>query len=61
MTRRPPITIFLCAALGLVLGLLAHQLQSPHLPMMNYCGVLAFASLGASLGCLVCEPMKGHR
>lgn len=45
--------VLMCAAGGLVFGLLAYQMQSPHVPMMNSCGVLAFASMGASLGCLV--------
>jgi hypothetical protein len=45
--------ILLCAVGGLLLGLLAYQCQSPHLPMMNSCGVLAFVSMGASLGCLI--------
>jgi hypothetical protein len=48
--------ILMCAAAGLLLGLLAYQTQSPHLPMMNYCGVLAFASMGASVGCLFSQP-----
>lgn len=51
-------TIFLCAAAGLLLGLLLYGTQSPRVPMMNYCGVLAFLSMGASLGCLASEPVK---
>ena len=53
--------IFLCAVVGLLLGLLAYRMQSPHLPMMNYCGVLAFVSMGASLGCLVSDPVNTRR
>lgn len=54
-------TIFLCAAAGLLLGLVLYRTQSPHLPMMNSCGVLAFLSMGASLGCLASEPAKRGR
>ena len=61
MTRQSPFTVFLFAAAGLLLGLVMHRMQAPHLPMMNYCGVLAFASMGASLGCLVCDPAKNRR
>jgi len=49
------------AALGLALGLVAHHLQSPHLAMMNDWGVVAFTSMGASLGCLLCEPAGSSR
>jgi hypothetical protein len=52
---RSRLPVFLSAALGLVLGVIAHRLQSPHLTMMNHWGVVAFASMGASLGCLLCE------
>ena len=61
MTFRSPIAVILCSAAGLVLGLLAYRLQTPHLISMNYCGVMAFASMGASLGCLMCEPLKDKR
>jgi hypothetical protein len=54
-------TIFLCAAVGLLLGLMVYRTQSPHLPTMNSCGVLAFLSMGASLGCLVSMPAKNRR
>ncbi|HVX13890.1 MAG TPA: hypothetical protein VHC22_22090 [Pirellulales bacterium] len=53
--------VFFCAAAGLMLGLLVYRTQSPHLPMMNSCGVLAFLSMGASLGCLVSEPAAPRR
>jgi hypothetical protein len=55
------LNVFLCAAAGLLLGLLLYRNQSPHVPMMNSCGVLAFLSMGASLGCLVSEPAKKNR
>ena len=53
--------IFLCATAGLLLGLIALRMQSPHVPMMNDFGVLAFASMGASLGCLTCNPSGKRR
>ena len=48
------------AALGLAIGVVAHQTQSSYLAMMNHWGVIAFASMGASLGCLLCDP-KGRQ
>ncbi|HWB08591.1 MAG TPA: hypothetical protein VG826_05180 [Pirellulales bacterium] len=56
---RPRLSILLSAALGLALGLIAHHLQSPHLTMMNHWGIVAFTSMGASLGCLLCESPGG--
>ncbi len=53
--------VLLSAALGLVLGLIAHRLQSPQLVMMNHWGIVAFTSMGASLGCLLCEPAASSR
>jgi hypothetical protein len=53
--------VVLSAALGLVLGLIAHRLQSPQLVMMNHWGIVAFTSMGASLGCLLCEPAASSR
>ncbi|HVA46773.1 MAG TPA: hypothetical protein VNH11_10450 [Pirellulales bacterium] len=58
MFSRNGLLVVLFAASGLLLGLVVYRLQSPHLPMMNYFGVIAFASMGASLGCLVCEPLR---
>jgi hypothetical protein len=55
------LNVFLCTAAGLLLGLLLYRTQSPYLPMMNACGVLAFLSMGASLGCLASEPAKKSR
>ncbi|HET6881906.1 MAG TPA: hypothetical protein VFI31_17200 [Pirellulales bacterium] len=55
------LTIFLSAAVGLLLGLLVYRTQSAHLPMMNSCGILAFLSMGASLGCLVSQPANKRR
>lgn len=48
------------AALGLAIGLVAHHAQSPHLAMVNQWGVMAFVSMGASLGCLLSDP-SGRR
>jgi hypothetical protein len=58
MFSRTGVFVGLFAAGGLLLGLVMYRLQSPHLPMMNCFGVIAFASMGASLGCLVCGPLR---
>ena len=58
---RSRLPVLFSAALGLALGLVAHHLQSPHLAMMNDWGVVAFTSMGASLGCLLCEPAGSSR
>lgn len=59
MLSRTSLLVLSCAAAGLLIGLVMQTVQSPHLPMMNSFGVLAFVSMGASLGCLVCEAPKG--
>lgn len=51
-------SIALGAILGLTLGLAAYHLQSGHVAIMNPFGVVAFVSLGASLGCLLAEPAR---
>jgi hypothetical protein len=61
MIRQSRFTVLLFAVAGLAIGLVAHRLQSPHLTMMNHWGVIAFASMGASLGCLLCEPKSWCR
>ncbi|MGH7194633.1 MAG: hypothetical protein ACREJM_14035 [Candidatus Saccharimonadales bacterium] len=43
---------------GLVMGLAAYHLQNGHVATMNLFGVVAFVSLGASLGCLLAEPAR---
>lgn len=55
MFSRTSRLVLSCAAAGLLIGLAMHTFQSPHLPMMNSFGILAFVSMGASLGCLACE------
>lgn len=51
-------SIALGAIFGLTLGLAAYHLQSAHVAIMNPFGVVAFVSLGASLGCLLAEPAR---
>lgn len=59
MTRR--FSIALGTLLGLAVGLAAYHLQGTHPAMMNQFGVVAFASLGTSLGCLLAEPAQERR
>lgn len=47
--------------LGLAAGVAAYRLQGMHPAMMNQFGIVAFASLGTSLGCLLAEPAQGRR
>lgn len=58
MLSRSSLIVLSCATAGLLIGLVMQTFQSPHLPMMNSFGVVAFFSMGASLGCLVCEAPK---
>ena len=44
------------ALAGLFLGLAAYFLQNQHLAMMNPFGVVAFVSLGTSVGFLLADP-----
>ncbi|HEX7449779.1 MAG TPA: hypothetical protein VF306_19625 [Pirellulales bacterium] len=46
------------AIFGLIMGLAAYHLQNGHVAMMNQVGVVAFVSLGASVGCLLAEPAR---
>lgn len=55
MQRR--VLIVLCGAVvGTCLGLALYRLQPPSWTSMNLLGILAFASLGTSCGCLLADP-----
>jgi uncharacterized membrane protein YccC len=53
--------VFLGTLAGLAFGLAAYRLQGTHPAMMNQFGIVAFASLGTSLGCLLAEPAERRR
>lgn len=59
MTRRR-FYVALGTLLGLAVGLVAYRCQGTHPAMMNQFGIVAFASLGTSLGCLLAEPVQGR-
>ena len=46
------------AMFGLAMGLAAYHLQNAHVATMNLFGVVAFVSLGTSVGCLLAEPTR---
>lgn len=47
--------------LGLAVGIVTYRLQGTHPAIMNQFGIVAFASLGTSLGCLLAEPAPGRQ
>lgn len=51
-------SIALGAFLGLILGLAAYHLQNEHVAAMNQFGIVAFVSLGTSVGFLLAEPAR---
>lgn len=51
-------SIALGALGGLILGLAAYHLQNQHLAIMNQFGVVAFVSLGTSVGFLLADPAR---
>jgi hypothetical protein len=53
--------VWLFALSGLALGVVFYRTQSPYMQMMNQWGVVAFASMGASLGCLICDPKRSWK
>lgn len=54
-------TILLLSAIGLLVGMLCFVMQSGFAGGMNPLGLVAFGSLGASLGCLIADPNRESR
>lgn len=61
MVSRSRFEVLLFALSGLLLGLILYRTQSASLQMMNQWGIVAFVSMGASLGCLVCDPKSSWK
>jgi hypothetical protein len=54
--------ILVCAGLGLLAGLTLFRVQTSSARSMNELGVVACASLGLSMGCLLAEsPIERRR
>jgi hypothetical protein len=54
-------TVILLAFIGLMVGLVLFVSQSPTFEAMNPLGLVAFSSLGASVGCLIADRAENRR